>query len=182
MRKGLSSSRGAIRGTRGGAPICLIGAVGFATVAIKFGPFLCASFSITNTVLRARKLLYFRHCISRSLRTAANLRCTSRGTALSRNALSRNLPEAGARALPLHVRRKLDRAPDGGLDSASLALSKSRPLDWHPATWLGKPSAAAASRRRQRSPRTDTERCGRDSSCSTHLIANQSPVSRPPCG
>src|SRR6202030_87806 len=40
MRKGFKSSRGAMRGTMGGAPICLVGAVGFATVAIGSGPFL----------------------------------------------------------------------------------------------------------------------------------------------
>src|SRR5204862_4736872 len=40
MRKGFRSSRGAMRGTMGGAPICLVGAVGFATVAIGVGPFV----------------------------------------------------------------------------------------------------------------------------------------------
>src|ERR1700736_4994546 len=40
MRNGFKSSRGAIRGTMGGVPICLVGAVGFATVAIGSGPFL----------------------------------------------------------------------------------------------------------------------------------------------
>src|SRR5882757_621202 len=40
MRKGFRSSRGAMRGTRGGVPICLVGAVGFATVAIGVGPFV----------------------------------------------------------------------------------------------------------------------------------------------
>src|SRR5580765_3397471 len=39
MRKGLSSSRGAIRGTIGGAPVGRVGTGGFATVAIRFGPF-----------------------------------------------------------------------------------------------------------------------------------------------
>src|SRR5260370_10714992 len=42
MRKGFRSSRGAMRGTMGGAAICLVGAVGFATVAIGFGPFVYA--------------------------------------------------------------------------------------------------------------------------------------------
>src|SRR5579862_1857865 len=41
MRKGFSSSRGAIRGTIGGAPVGRVGTGGFATVAISFGPFLC---------------------------------------------------------------------------------------------------------------------------------------------
>src|SRR5438132_12062804 len=40
MRKGFKSSRGAMRGTMGGARICLVGAVGFATVAIGVGPFV----------------------------------------------------------------------------------------------------------------------------------------------
>src|SRR5437667_10131799 len=40
MRNGFRSSRGAMRGTMGGAPICLVGAVGFATVAIGVGPFV----------------------------------------------------------------------------------------------------------------------------------------------
>src|ERR1700737_1319237 len=40
MRKGFRSSRGAMRGTTGGVPICLVGAVGFATVAIGVGPFV----------------------------------------------------------------------------------------------------------------------------------------------
>src|SRR5439155_22252430 len=40
MRKGFRSSRGAMRGTMGGAPICLVGVVGFATVAIGVGPFV----------------------------------------------------------------------------------------------------------------------------------------------
>src|SRR5271163_4725323 len=43
MRNGFKSSRGAMRGTIGGAPICLSGPVGFTTVAIGFGPFLYAS-------------------------------------------------------------------------------------------------------------------------------------------
>src|SRR6266436_5229542 len=42
MRKGFSSSRGAIRGTIGGAPVGRVGTGGFATVAISFGPFLCS--------------------------------------------------------------------------------------------------------------------------------------------
>src|SRR5260370_18276661 len=37
MRKGFRSSRGAMRGTMGGVPICLVGGVGFATVAIGVG-------------------------------------------------------------------------------------------------------------------------------------------------
>src|SRR6266481_9400876 len=41
MRKGFSSSRGAIRGTIGGAPVSRVGTGGFATVAISFGPFFC---------------------------------------------------------------------------------------------------------------------------------------------
>src|SRR5215469_1462659 len=40
MRKGFRSSRGAMRGTSGGAPSCLSG--GFASVAISFGPFVCS--------------------------------------------------------------------------------------------------------------------------------------------
>src|ERR1700686_2457878 len=40
MRKGFNSSRGAIRGTIGGAPVGRVGTGGFATVAISFGPFL----------------------------------------------------------------------------------------------------------------------------------------------
>jgi hypothetical protein len=43
MRNGFKSSRGAMRGTIGGAPICLSGPVGFTTVAICVGPFLYAS-------------------------------------------------------------------------------------------------------------------------------------------
>src|SRR5438552_17027092 len=39
MRKGFRASRGAMRGTMGGSPICLVGVVGFATVAIGVGPF-----------------------------------------------------------------------------------------------------------------------------------------------
>src|SRR3979490_2807935 len=50
MRKGFRSSRGAIRGTMGGAPICLVGAVGFATVAIGVGPFIYA-ICLRNSVL-----------------------------------------------------------------------------------------------------------------------------------
>src|SRR5437016_12009460 len=42
MRNGFRSSRGAMRGTIGGVPICLVGAVGFATVAIGVGPFVYA--------------------------------------------------------------------------------------------------------------------------------------------
>src|SRR5882762_9245502 len=49
MRKGFRSSRGAMRGTMGGAPICLVGAVGFATVAIGVGPFLY-SICLRNSV------------------------------------------------------------------------------------------------------------------------------------
>src|SRR5450432_1270889 len=40
IRKGFKSSRGAMRGTIGGVPIGLAGAVGFATVAIGSGRFL----------------------------------------------------------------------------------------------------------------------------------------------
>src|ERR1700687_1105109 len=49
MRKGFRSSRGAMRGTMGGVPICLVGAVGFATVAIGVGPFvysICLKFCL----------------------------------------------------------------------------------------------------------------------------------------
>src|SRR5882762_2408164 len=48
MRNGFKSSRGAMRGTIGGAPICLVGVVGFATVAIGIGPFVCSIYSITS--------------------------------------------------------------------------------------------------------------------------------------
>src|SRR5260221_4260610 len=41
MRKGFSSSRGAIRGHMGGAPVSRVRTGGFATVAISFVPFLC---------------------------------------------------------------------------------------------------------------------------------------------
>src|SRR2546429_6369396 len=40
MRKGFRSSRGAMRGAMGGTHICLVGVVGFATVAIGVGPFV----------------------------------------------------------------------------------------------------------------------------------------------
>src|SRR5438552_16698540 len=40
MRNGFRSSRGAMRGTMGGAPSCLVGAVGFATVGIGVGAFV----------------------------------------------------------------------------------------------------------------------------------------------
>src|SRR5437879_2303276 len=46
MRKGFSSSRGAIRGTIGGAPVGRAGTGGFATVAISFGPFLCSCLNL----------------------------------------------------------------------------------------------------------------------------------------
>jgi len=39
-----------MRGTMGGAPICLVGAVGFATVAIGVGPFVYA-ICLRNSVL-----------------------------------------------------------------------------------------------------------------------------------
>jgi hypothetical protein len=39
MRKGFNSSRGAIRGTIGAAVTVRLGTGGFATVAIRFGPF-----------------------------------------------------------------------------------------------------------------------------------------------
>src|SRR5580765_5010265 len=48
MRNGFRSSRGAMRGTIGGVPICLVGVVGFATVAIGIGPFVCSIYSITS--------------------------------------------------------------------------------------------------------------------------------------
>ncbi len=48
MRKGFKSSRGAMRGTIGGAPICLPGIVGFATVAISVGPFVCLIYLSTR--------------------------------------------------------------------------------------------------------------------------------------
>src|SRR5580704_125134 len=44
MRNGFKSSRGAMRGTRGGVPNCRVGAVGFATVAIGVGPFVNSIF------------------------------------------------------------------------------------------------------------------------------------------
>src|SRR5271166_4316702 len=50
MRNGFKSSRGAIRGTMGGAPSGRIGVVGFATVAMVFKSFLplrVSSFSLT---------------------------------------------------------------------------------------------------------------------------------------
>src|SRR5271163_872597 len=49
MRNGFKSSRGAILGTIGGVPICLVGVVGFATVAIGVGPFV-------NSFYRSRRL------------------------------------------------------------------------------------------------------------------------------
>src|SRR6202795_4943469 len=56
MRKGFSSSRGAIRGTIGGAPVGRVGTGGFATVAISFGPFLCSCLNSPACCLAA--LLY----------------------------------------------------------------------------------------------------------------------------
>ena len=56
MRKGFSSSRGAIRGTIGGAPVGRVGTGGFATVAISFGPFLC---SCLNSPACCRAALLF---------------------------------------------------------------------------------------------------------------------------
>ena len=40
-----------MRGTIGGAPICLPGIVGFATVAIGVGPFLCLSYHLCVLIL-----------------------------------------------------------------------------------------------------------------------------------
>jgi hypothetical protein len=40
-----------MRGTIGGAPICLVGVVGFATVAIGIGPFVCSIYSITSAFI-----------------------------------------------------------------------------------------------------------------------------------
>src|SRR3984957_19807090 len=57
MRKGFSSSRGAIRGTIGGAPVGRVGTGGFATVAISFGPFLCSCLN-SPACCRARLLSF----------------------------------------------------------------------------------------------------------------------------
>src|ERR1700757_3289512 len=56
MRKGFNSSRGAIRGTIGGAPVGRVGTGGFATVAISFGPFLCLGLK-SRACCRLRLLL-----------------------------------------------------------------------------------------------------------------------------
>ena len=57
MRKGFNSSRGAIRGTIGGAPVGRVGTGGFATVAISFGPFLC--FCLNSPACCRAALLFF---------------------------------------------------------------------------------------------------------------------------
>jgi hypothetical protein len=46
-----------MRGTIGGAPICLSGPVGFTTVAIGFGPFLYASSLDFSLIKKIKKFL-----------------------------------------------------------------------------------------------------------------------------
>jgi hypothetical protein len=60
MRNGLRSSRGAMRGTMGGAPICRIGAVGFATVAIGVGPFVNSFYAACFLLMKLELCYWYR--------------------------------------------------------------------------------------------------------------------------
>src|SRR6266849_6460233 len=114
MRKGFRSSRGAMRGTMGGAPICLVGAVGFATVAIGVGPFVY-SIDLRNSVFTWPKFK-----ISLEMNSiyplAANflvLRRTHRGMPGSRNEEARPLPATEWKASHPRAYRRPDRALAG---------------------------------------------------------------------
>src|SRR5580700_8942976 len=69
MRNGFNSSRGAMRGTIGGAFTVRLGTAGFATVAIRFGPFLCLE---SMYLLRTFELLRFL-TLPATLRAGGNL-------------------------------------------------------------------------------------------------------------
>src|SRR5215472_1640716 len=87
MRKGFRSSRGAMRGTNGGALI-FVGVVGFATVAIGVGPFLL-SYSLGSPTwprFDLRSFLIIKGTLpSRSQQASWNERHTHRGRRWSRN-------------------------------------------------------------------------------------------------
>src|SRR6266481_3920101 len=121
MRKGFRSSRGAMRGTIGGAPICLVGVVGFATVAIGVGPFV---YSICP-----RTLFSFGPGSKTRLREIRLIRWppsfwyrgTRRGRPGSRNEQARSLLETEWRVSRQHAchtpDRELTDAPQSGPDS-----------------------------------------------------------------
>src|SRR5436309_11745115 len=109
MRKGFRSSRGAMRGTMGGAPICLVGVVGFATVAIGVGPFVY-SICLSNFALHLAQVQFiensgypfaasFFELTAYASRQAVEQKCTS--SPPSRNGMERVsstcIPHTGSR-------------------------------------------------------------------------------------
>jgi hypothetical protein len=95
-----------MRGTMGGAPICLVGAVGFATVAIGSGPFVKSVSSERCLKIQVKgNFRYFMH--SPPICATSLNRC--RDTPANRNATARHFVEEEWRGLPRGARHKQDR-------------------------------------------------------------------------
>src|ERR1700682_4036986 len=112
MRNGFRSSRGAMRGTIGGVPICRVGVVGFATVAIGIGPFVCSIYSITSAFTWPNSEAGATGFpASRLPRTFSCFPYMHYGTRGSRSGEAHLRPETEWRAFYPHASRKSDRAP-----------------------------------------------------------------------
>src|SRR5713226_9676018 len=120
MRKGFKSSRGAMRGTIDGVPICRNGAPDFATVAIGVGPFVSSFFSELFALPLFLPAYFtwpeFQNSISRNPfihlpQTGARCRYTHRGRPWSRSAPARFPPEEEWKPLRRRACRTPGRAP-----------------------------------------------------------------------
>src|ERR1700682_5393585 len=103
-----------MRGTMGGVPICLVGAVGFATVAIGVGPFVY-SICLRNSVftgpkfkIRLREILFIR-----LPQTSGCRRRTHRGRRRSKSGKAGHLPATEWKASHPRACRTPDSAPAG---------------------------------------------------------------------
>src|ERR1700741_3763847 len=111
MRKGFNSSRGAIRGTIGGAGTVRPGTGGFATVAISFGPFRCVDFP-TRVLPGLTSFVHSKTALPNRLRqTFSYPPDTCRDMRPSRSAESLRLHGAAETNPRPHPCRKRDPAP-----------------------------------------------------------------------
>src|ERR1700730_9050560 len=112
MRNGFRSSRGAMRGTIGGVPICRVGVVGFATVAIGIGPFVCSIYSMTSAFTWPNSESGATgFAVSRLRRTSLCFPYMHYGTRESRSGEPPHRLETEWRAFHPHACHKLDRVP-----------------------------------------------------------------------
>src|SRR5208283_1260707 len=158
IRKGLSSSRGATRGTIEGTPLGRLTIGGFATVAIWIGPFRCALF---ESLLLESPVLPHLETVGTTTRSRLTFGCSSHispGTPSSRNGATRCQLAAGLQSFPLRAFHSRDREPTCAPQIRSVRAHRVRSLDRSWPCCQQRGLAAAGSKKRS-APKTNSEPC-----------------------